>query len=569
MTDFSIGFTVNAPRDVPQDSITVWPVEPGWNDFGYGFQARARVRKVGTQAPETIELSLFVVPWPVDGNHRFNTWLENERQKKLPPAGDLRPPGTFVSILKNESSYRSLMQFCGGSAELAGRILRPMCDVVYNRWQNLDFRLLKEFVESDAVVRGIFRHEGAYLAWHRGIRILAGEPANPIVDAKADFEFTTRLPSFSGSHRLPVKFGVPAPLIDRCHALIGRNGVGKSQLLRELVIELGRRIDGTNTTPFLDQPDASGRDITLMPKSFTVNRVVAMTWDSQTRLPKGARLDSSFQYLHFPMTEPVTNNMVPHQSSREGSDTQTAMLIQLLREDELSSRTSAERLRRVLKPVLDVETIAVAIAPTEADPTRWIDLGTISRAGETRRLDLFGRIDLNADPMRFTDRGTRVPLSSGERTYLNFGVRCAARLTTGSLLILDEPETHLHPNLISGFMQVLDSLLEEAKSIAVIATHSPFVVRELPGRCVHVIKIDDEHVPSIGSAFLRTLGASIDQLSIDIFDDAESDQPNRDLASKIAQMGLSFNEVRATFGRDMSPDMLSEIRELMTGTGDE
>jgi len=106
-------------------------------------------------------------------------------------------------------------------------------------------------------------------------------------------------------------------------------------------------------------------------------------------------------------------------------------------------------------------------------------------------------------------------LSSGERTFLSFGLRGAARLITGSMLIMDEPETHLHPNLVAGFMRILAKLLTETKSIAIIATHSPFVVRELPGRCVHIVDFDEDRVPSIGSAFLRTLGASIDQRSVE------------------------------------------------------
>ena len=281
-------------------------------------------------------------------------------------------------------------------------------------------------------------------------------------------------------------------------------------------------------------------------------------------------MDTAFQYLNFPMTEPATTNMVPGQIQKGGSETQTAMLIQLLREDESDNRAFDQRLQRVLRPVLDVRKVAVFLEPAPAEPTgRWIELGSLSRAFETQRLEYFGRIDLNRDPVRVDDHGRQVPLSSGERTFLNFGVRCAARLTTGSLLVLDEPETHLHPNLISGFMRVLDSLLSETRSIALIATHSPFIVRELPGRCVHVIKVDEERVPSISNAFLRTLGASIDQLSIDIFDDAESEQPNRDLASTIASLGLSFDEVRVQFGRDISPDMLGEIRELMSHPGDE
>jgi hypothetical protein len=63
---------------------------------------------------------------------------------------------------------------------------------------------------------------------------------------------------------------------------------------------------------------------------------------------------------------------------------------------------------------------------------------------------------------------------------------------------------------------------------------------------------------------LRTLGASIDRLSIDIFGDAESTQLNVEQAEIIAKSGLTFDEILAKFGQDISAEMLSIVRELMS-----
>ena len=379
------------------------------------------------------------------------------------------------------------------------------------------------------------------------------------------FSFSATLPGYSGPHSLKLGFGVPEPLVDRCHALIGQNGAGKSQLLRELILHLGARNDSSDAGVFIDGERSTLNDVVLSPPDFSVNRVIAMSWDGRTRFPTNSRLDSSFQYFSFRMNDYSLDEADYDPADIKASETQTSQLIQLLRDDDsIGNAPPYERLHRILRPALRVGKLCVNLLPTAETPDgRWITLERLQSASEGTQLEMFAQIDMSQDPQRFGDDNKPVPLSSGERMFLNFGIRGAARLTQGSLLIMDEPETHLHPNLISSFMRVLTQLLEETRSIALIATHSPFVVRELPGRCVHIVNIDSERRPSINAAYLRTLGASIDQLSVDIFGDAESDQLNQALAKKIAKRGLSFDEVRTRYGRDLSSDMLSDIYEIL------
>jgi len=574
MHDLNVSFVASRPPSslIDENTILIWPEKPIRDNFGGGFQAGAYINgRINAATPTNFfECSLLVVPWPLEGATGFDTWLDKQLSGGLEELPVSNLGVKFFTILKKEFEYRRLMMFCEGDAQFVGRILRPMRDVVYFRSQNLEADDLKEFIRSAPVYEGVFRHASPYLAWHRAKRILSGDLAEyPINDARKNFEFSVRLPGFDDLHRLPIQFNAPEPIVDRVHALIGRNGVGKSQLLRELIVELGRRTDGVEHSAFIDGEKPRGVDVTLTPHDFHMTRVIAMSWDVSTEFPRGARLDSRFQYLHFCMNESLEHGGDQHAVDMEASETQTAMLVQLLREAELD-RGQYESLRTILKPVLEVSDLAVFLEPSaEFTAGQWITLGAISSDSEPRRLDHFSRVDLYKDPMRIDSHGSRFPLSSGERTFLNFGIRCVARLIQGSLLLIDEPETHLHPNLISDFMRILAALLVRHQSIALIATHSPFVVRELPGRCVHIVRVDDDRIPTVGGAFLRTLGASVDRLAIDIFGDAESQQLNRDLAAKIAGRGLSYEEVRQMFGRDVSSEMLSEIRELMLPKADE
>jgi predicted ATP-dependent endonuclease of OLD family len=50
--------------------------------------------------------------------------------------------------------------------------------------------------------------------------------------------------------------------------------------------------------------------------------------------------------------------------------------------------------------------------------------------------------------------------------------------------LLDEPEAHLHPPLLSAFIRALSDLLVNRNGVAIIATHSPVVLQEVPKICV-------------------------------------------------------------------------------------
>lgn len=55
-------------------------------------------------------------------------------------------------------------------------------------------------------------------------------------------------------------------------------------------------------------------------------------------------------------------------------------------------------------------------------------------------------------------------------------------------MLLDEPEAHLHPPLLSAFVRALSDLLINRNGVALIATHSPVVLQEVPTSCVWMIR---------------------------------------------------------------------------------
>lgn len=66
-------------------------------------------------------------------------------------------------------------------------------------------------------------------------------------------------------------------------------------------------------------------------------------------------------------------------------------------------------------------------------------------------------------------------ISSGESTLLYLFCNIISNIRFDSLLLFDEPETHLHPNAITALMSAIYKLLDEFQSYAIIVTHSPLM----------------------------------------------------------------------------------------------
>lgn len=75
-------------------------------------------------------------------------------------------------------------------------------------------------------------------------------------------------------------------------------------------------------------------------------------------------------------------------------------------------------------------------------------------------------------------------MSSGHSIVLLTITMLVDAVEEKTLVLLDEPESHLHPPLLSAFTRALSDLLYSRNGVAIIATHSPVVLQEVPRSCV-------------------------------------------------------------------------------------
>lgn len=114
-------------------------------------------------------------------------------------------------------------------------------------------------------------------------------------------------------------------------------------------------------------------------------------------------------------------------------------------------------------------------------------------------------------------------LSSGHQIALAIIVQLVTHMKIGSLALIDEPESHLHPPLLAALMRGIGVALEKTSSFAVIATHSPVVIQEVPKACVHVLRRLGE-IRKFEAPTRETYGENLGILTSEVFnlDNVES-----------------------------------------------
>ncbi|MGG2096344.1 AAA family ATPase [Acinetobacter haemolyticus] len=106
--------------------------------------------------------------------------------------------------------------------------------------------------------------------------------------------------------------------------------------------------------------------------------------------------------------------------------------------------------------------------------------------------------------------------SSGHKIILLSLTSLVAEVIEKSLVIYDEPETYLHPPLISAYIRALSWLMIERNAVAVIATHSPVILQEVPRKSVWVISREGDEFGADRPP-IETFGESVSTLTKEVF----------------------------------------------------
>ncbi|MEU6816030.1 AAA family ATPase [Streptomyces sp. NPDC046860] len=137
-------------------------------------------------------------------------------------------------------------------------------------------------------------------------------------------------------------------------------------------------------------------------------------------------------------------------------------------------------------------------------------------------------------------------LSSGHKIVLLTLARLVQHTAERTLVLIDEPEGHLHPPLLSTFVRTVSELLRDRNGIALIATHSPVVLQETPREAVWALRRAGDDL-RVDHPEIETFGENVGVITREIFGlEVRRTGFNR-LIQSLAEGGMSFEEILTEF----------------------
>ena len=234
------------------------------------------------------------------------------------------------------------------------------------------------------------------------------------------------------------------------HVIIGRNGVGKTRAITSLAKEITTR----NEFEIASENDSGLSSFaSLVYVSFSA-------FDEFTPRPS-SEIKIKFGYVGLNRIEDGD----PETDGGASGSSMASSTAAMLRAD--FKKSAAKCLKGIRRK-------------------RWIQMLRLLETDPIfEETNIAGLIERLASPSILAEAFES--LSSGHKVVLLTITRLVELVEERSLVIMDEPEVHLHPPLLSAFIRALSTLLGQRNGVALVATHSPVILQEVPRSCVTVL----------------------------------------------------------------------------------
>lgn len=415
-------------------------------------------------------------------------------------------PEDCCSLGQTIDYYRALEQL---GESVGSGILRALRDVT------ADETIARGFASEPGFRTSLLRFsEAARIYHHRPLRLhREAPPAGPI-----SFRFCTKLTGFDDPHEVDLAFFPEPKKLGRMMALVGKNGTGKTQLLARL----GAALWGLGR-----------EDERILPERPPIGRVIAVSYSALDaferpphRLPGIAERPAFDTYRYCGFRGP-DDALRPE------------LLFDGLAEDLAEIRRWGRRER--WEEMLD----EVRLLEGEPDLAAALAEGDAAFVAATKSL------------------------GAGEKTALSVLTRLLATLRNGAFMLFDEPELNLHPALLSSVLRVIHEWLEDHDGHGVVATHSPIVLQEIPGRSVCILDRVGK-IPAARAYEAESFGQNLSEIVGEVFG---LDERDKNYASALRELvddeRMSADEIESAFGRPLSLNARMALRHLARrGGGD-
>lgn len=438
-------------------------------------------------------------------------------------------PDAYFSLGQGIEYYQSIAAL---SSQLKEGILKALNDMVLNP------AFIEVAQDEDVFRTSILRDVSLSVVKGQFSRVLAGQP--PLTD----FKFSFVRPEQNNMSGIQLNFKVEASSTPstNIHAIIGRNGVGKTTLLNNMIDAITKEEMaecGFYSEKFFEQqPIDKDYFSSLVSVSF-----------------------SAFDPFEPPdeQPDPSKGTCYFYVGLKDGSNPEAHRTIAALQEDCIKALTDCFRNKEKTKRWHE------AINKLSSDENfDYMGLGVL----EEKYRELRGNVHAQSDAQVFraqyyeSIRPYLKRMSSGHAIVLLTITKLVATVEEKTLVLLDEPESHLHPPLLSAFVRALSDLLYDRNGVAIIATHSPVVLQEVPKSCVWKIN-------RVGFATttrrpdIETFGENVGTLTREVFGLEVSKSGFHDLLTKSVEAGGTYHETLEKYNGQLGIEGRAILKALI------
>lgn len=394
----------------------------------------------------------------------------------------------FCSLGQSEDYYKNFFKYFKEKADV---YLSRICDAA------LYSRIHKNFEKNSIFTTSLIRYNEAERALRIGRYIVYGRDVEKAFSFQ--YEFT---PPYNKAKENKVQFVFDFARETESHkrtiALIGENGVGKSSIMREMVNDIV-----TNNNEHF---------ISLNP---LFSCVMAITY-------------SPFDV--YPLPNSFKDCVIDYEYCGLIDQEENGEFIKNLLTKEKQTNIFIKNVKIILKRQYDIQ------LAWKENVSKIINSDTLKRA-----------VDTGGDEYKIIDETNLKKIfenaSSGESIFLSVISAILAKIRFDSILFLDEPEQHLHPAGITVLISSILEILTKFNSFAIISTHSPFVIREIPSSNVRILHRKDDYLYS-SKIGIESFGEDVSTISNVVFEDLIREKHYENIITKLTEENdYDFNRI--------------------------
>ncbi|WP_454843546.1 AAA family ATPase [Rahnella aceris] len=346
-----------------------------------------------------------------------------------------------------------------------------------------------------------------------------------------NFTFTTKLGSKSKFLDADFNFRKKGLLPNRINVVIGYNGSGKTRLLSNLaVVASGFGYENKSKLlekdyGFFSEGNPNFKPVIVV--SYSAFDTFPIPGNNKKEREKLDEKGNIFGYVYCGLRKTEVDSF---RLSRHNNDDYLMKSMEEIN-DEFS--TSLKRIYSQDKSKI----FSDILKPLISEPSfRSVSIENIYRNIEIKEFEL---------------ANFYTSLSSGHKIIIKILADITAQMSLSqpSLLLIDEPEVHLHPSLQAAFLKSIRICLELFDGYAILTTHSPVILQEMPSQYVRILK-RLENSSIFEKLEIETFGENINVITEAVFN-LDDSMTNWSQTLKSMSTKYSPGQIESFFGKSL------------------